>query len=117
LLALDAAHAATLSQRVARLHLLRRWGVRDASIDAQLARSSEALAATMEKLRKAPANTPEVDTELQVASDQLGFLLQAVKELEGGRGSVRQMEFVAKAGDNILDSMQRVARLYEGQSN
>ncbi len=113
-LALDAAHAATLSQRVARLHLIRRWGVRDASIDSQLGAATEGLRATLDKLRAATLNTPEVDAELQVAGDQLAFLLQAAKDMEGGRGTARQLEYIAKAGDNILESMQRVARLYEG---
>ena len=115
-LALDAAHAATLSQRVARLHLLRHWGVRDSSIDAQLKAASEDLQATMVKLRDAPLNTPEIDTELQVAEGQMGFLLQAAKELDGGRGSARQMEFIAKAGDHMLEATERAVRLYEGLS-
>lgn len=113
-LALDAAHAATLAQRVARLHLLRRWGLRDAGIEKQLMAATEDLGATMEKLRKSPSNTPEVETELRVAGDQLSFLAQAVQDLEGGRGTARQMEFIAKAGDNIMESMTRVARMYEG---
>jgi hypothetical protein len=113
-LALDAAHAATLSQRVARLHLLRRWGLRDATLERQLDAASADLRATMEKLRRAASNTPEIDTELQVAEGQLGFLLQAAQELEGGRGNLRQMEFIAKAGDNIFESMERAVRLYEG---
>ena len=49
-----------------------------------------------------------------MAEGQLGFLLQAAQDLEGGRGSLRQMEFIAKAGDNIFESMERVVRLYEG---
>jgi hypothetical protein len=113
-LALDAAHAATLSQRVARLYLLRRWGVRDSSIDKQLDAASADLSATLEKLRDAQLNTPEVETELQVAEGQLGFLTQAAGELEGGRGNMRQMEFIAKTGDHIFESMERAARLYEG---
>lgn len=113
-LALDAAHAATLGQRVARLHLLRRWGLRDAGIERQLAGATEDLGATMERLRKVASNTPEIETQLRVASDQLSFLSQAVKDLEGGRGTARQVEFIAKAGDNIMESMARVARLYEG---
>ena len=113
-LALEAAHAATLSQRVARMHLLRRWGLRDEALASALAQSSLELRTTIEKLRSAPHNTPEIDTELQVAEGQMGFLLQAAQEIEGGRGSVRQMEFIAKAGDHILESMQRVVRLYEG---
>jgi len=113
-LALDAAHAAMLSQRVARLHLLRRWGLRDEAIATALAASSADLRASLEKLRGAAHNTPEIDTELQVAEGQMGFLLQAARELEGGRGSQRQVEFIAKAGDHILESMERVVRLYEG---
>lgn len=113
LLALDAAHAATLAQRVARLQLLRHWGLRDASLEKQLALATVDLGATMEKLRQAPLNTPELESELQVANDQLSFLVQAVKDLDGGRGSARQMEFIAKAGDNIMELMARVARTYE----
>lgn len=113
-LALDAAHAATLSQRVARMHLLRRWGMRDEALASALAASSSELRATIEKLRGAPHNTPEIDAELQVAEGQMGFLLRAAQEIEGGRGSVRQMEFIAKAGDHILESMERVVRLYDG---
>jgi hypothetical protein len=113
-LALDAVHAATLAQRVARLYLLRRWGVRDSSIDKQLEAASADLRATLEKLRVTQLNTPEVETELQVAEGQLGFLTQAAGELEGGRGSMQQMEFIAKTGDHILESMERAARLYEG---
>jgi len=113
-LALDAAHAGTLSQRVARLYLLRHWGVRDSSIDAQLAAASADLQATIGKLRDAPLNTPEVQTELQVAEGQMGFLLQAAAELDGGRGSLRQMEFIAKAGDHMLEATERAVRLYEG---
>ena len=115
-LALDAAHAGTLSQRVARLYLLRHWGIRDASIDAQLAAASAGLQATVGKLRDAPLNTPEIETELQVAEGQMGFLLQAAKELDGGRGSLRQMEFIAKAGDHMLEATERAVRLYEGLS-
>ena len=114
LLAIDAAHVATLAQRVARLHLLRRWGLRDSTLGATLEGASSELRATLERLRAASANTPEIETELEVASGQLQFLLQAAQELEGGRGSTRQLEFIAKAGDHILETMERAARLYEG---
>lgn len=113
-LALDASNGATLAQRIARLHLLRHWGIRDASLKANIDKGTEDLRATLERLRKAPVNTPEIETELEVAAGQLQFLLQAAQELEGGRGSVRQMEFIAKSGDHILESMERAARLYDG---
>jgi len=114
LLALDASNVATLAQRAARLHLLRHWGIRDASLKANIDKSTEDLRATLERLRKSPVNTPEIETELEIATGQLQFLLQAAQELEGGRGSVRQMEFIAKSGDHILESMERAARLYDG---
>ena len=113
-LAIDAAHVATLAQRVARLHLLRRWGLRDSTLGTNLEGASAELRATLEKLRASNANTPEIETELAVAAGQLQFLSQAAQELEGGRGSTRQLEFIAKAGDHILESMERAARLYEG---
>ena len=113
-LAIDATHVATLAQRVARLHLLRRWGLRDSTLGVTLEGASAELRATLERLRAAGANTPEIETELAVAAGQLQFLLQAAQELEGGRGSTRQLEFIAKAGDHILESMERAARLYEG---
>lgn len=113
-LALEAAHAATLSQRVARMHLLRRWGLRDEALASALAQASTELRTTIDKLRTAASNTPEIETELQVADGQMAFLLQAAQELEGGRGNVRQMEFIAKSGDHIFESMERVVRLYDG---
>lgn len=113
-LAADATLVGTLAQRVARLHLLRHWGLRETSLKTTLDKGNEELRATLERLRKSPKNTPELETELEVATGQLQFLLQAAQELEGGRGSVRQMEFIAKSGDHILESMERAARLYEG---
>jgi hypothetical protein len=115
-LALDAARVATLAQRVARLYLLRRWGLRDSALTATLQASSRELRETLDRLRRSPANTPQIETELSVAAGQLQFLVQAAQELEGGRGSLRQMEFIAKTGDHILESMERAARLYEGAS-
>jgi hypothetical protein len=114
-LALDAAHAGMLSQRVARLHLLARWGVREEAFAREGAIASAQLRTVLEKLRGAPQNTPEIDTELQAAEGQFAFLLQAGRELEGRRGGARQLEFIAKSADHILESMERVVRLYEGQ--
>jgi hypothetical protein len=114
-LALDAVRAATLSQRLARLYLMRRWGVRQESSAREGPAVAMELQRTLEQLRAAPQNTPEIDTELQAAEGQLGFLLQAGLELEGKRANARTLEFIAKSADHLLDSMERVARLYEGR--
>jgi hypothetical protein len=113
-LALEAAHVATLSQRLARLYLLRRWDVKPGSAERTAPVVEADLQRAIEKLRTAPHNTPEIDTELQAAQGQLGFLLQAGRELDSRRAQVRTLEFAAKSADHLLESMERVVRLYEG---
>jgi hypothetical protein len=114
LLALEAAHAATLSQRLARLYLLRRWDVKPESAERAAPAVEADLERTLEKLRTAPANTPEIETELQAAQGQLAFLLKAGHELDSRRANPRALEFVAKSADHLLESLERVVRLYEG---
>jgi hypothetical protein len=114
-LALDAVHAATLSQRLSRHYLMQRWGVRQETSGREIPAVAADLQRTLEKLRGASQNTPEILTELQAAEGQLGFLLQGGRELEGKRANARALEFIAKSADHLLDSMERVARLYEGE--
>lgn len=114
-LALDAAHAGTLSQRLARLYLMQRWEVRpEATLRAIPAVAAE-LQRVVEKLRNAPQNTPPIATELQAAEGQLAFLLQGGRELQGRRAGARSLEFIAKSSDHFLESVERIVRLYEGQ--
>jgi hypothetical protein len=116
-LAFRAAEACTLSQRIPRLHLWRRWGIRDDSLLNDLRLSEAQLHATLESLRAVAANTPEIASELQVAQSQASFLAQASRQLEGGKDAARHLEYVAKSGDHILESMERVARLYEASAD
>lgn len=113
LLAFKASQACTLSQRISRLHLWRRWGIRDESLLNELRLSEAQLHATLESLRAVSTNTPEITAELLVAENQAAFLAQASKQLERGKDAARHLEYVAKSGDHILESMERVARLYE----
>ena len=113
-LALDAGHAATLSQRLARLYLLRRWDVKPETSERAAPAVEAELQRLLDKLRTAPANTPAIETELQAAQGQLAFLLQAGRELETRKAEMRTLEFAAKSADHLLESMQRVVRLYEG---
>ncbi|MGZ5034086.1 MAG: hypothetical protein ACXWAC_12885 [Usitatibacter sp.] len=112
-LALHAAQAGMLAQRVARLHLMRRWGHRDEANSRELGAASEELRLLLERLGAAPQNTPEIAAEIQVSQNQFMFLAQAASELESGAPAARQIEFIAKTGDNILESMERAVRLYE----
>ena len=113
-LALEAAHAATLSQRLARLYLMRRWDVKAESSERAAPAVETELQRSLERLRAANQNTPEIDTELQAAQGQLAFLLQAGRELDTRRADMRSLEFAAKSADHLLESMERVVRLYEG---
>jgi len=113
-LAMKAAEACTLSQRIPRLHIWRRWGIRDEGLANELRLSEAQLHATLASLRAVSTNTPEITAELQTAASQAAFLAQASKELEGGRQAALHLEFVAKTGDHILETMERVTRLYEG---
>jgi hypothetical protein len=114
-LALEAAHAATLSQRLARLYLAQSWGVRQESAGRDIPAVTAELQQAIGRLRAAPQNTPEIDAELQAAEGQLGFLLHNGRELGSRRPPATAPEFIAKSADHVLESMERVVRLYEGQ--
>ena len=63
-------------------------------------------------LRTSPVPTPEIEAELANAESQSRFLDDAVRDLGTAASRSRAMEFAAKAGDNITESMERAARLY-----
>jgi hypothetical protein len=111
--AVRAAQGAMLSQRIPKLYLWRRWDIRDEALASELREAEENLPRAVESLRAAPENTPEIDAELQVVENQLGFMADASRALASGQAGPRQIEFIAKTGDHILESMQRLTRLYE----
>lgn len=100
-----------LCQRVAKLYLLRAWIPRSeatlaalVNADAQMRRALEGLAASA---------APEVVPELQLAQNQYAFLAPAIERLRHGRGAPADAEAVAKTSDNLLEVMERIARLQE----
>lgn len=105
--AVTAARAAILSQRVPRIHLLRR-GARDEA--RELGEAEAELRASVAALRDGPGNTGEALAEIQLAENQLQFLEQAIRE---PHASARRLEFIAKSGDHLMESMLRLARGYE----
>ena len=111
--AFRAAQAALLSQRLAKAYLWRRWGMRDERLEKERRESDENLDRLLAALRSGRGNTAEIEGELQTAETQLRFLRESARELDAGRPAPRAIEFVAKSADHILQSMERVARLYE----
>ncbi len=104
--AVTAARAAILSQRVPRIHLLRRGAGDEAR---ELAEAESQLRDAVAALRDGPGNTSEALAEIQLAENQLQFLEQAIRE---PHANARRLEFIAKAGDHLMESMLRLARGY-----
>ena len=113
--AAQAAHASVLAQRVARLQLLRRWDLRDDAATRELAGASLQLRGILSALSAAAGNDAEIAAELQVAENQHVFLERAMQELAAKPALAHPLEIVAKTSDNALESLQRVARLYEAR--
>jgi hypothetical protein len=111
--AVRAENAAVLSQRVAKIHLWMQWGMRDEALMRELRESTENLRRILATLRESPSNTPEISEELVGAEGQLRFLDDAARDLAQHKSEPRAIEFIAKAADHILESMERVAALYE----
>ncbi len=103
-----------LTQRIAKLYLFRSGGIRSQVIDADLKKAELQYRADMEKLLKAPQNTDQIKSELSLAETQYIFLKQSIDRLNRNQTSLTELEFVAKACDNILEVMNRVTKLYEG---
>ncbi len=110
--AVRAANAAVLAQRVAKIHLWMVRDLRDESLARELRASDENLRRLITALRATPAPSPEIDAEIANAEGQARFLDDAVRDLATPASRARAMEFAAKAGDNITESMERAARLY-----
>lgn len=110
--ALGAMQIATLAQRVGRLELLRRMAPADARRDAEIMDATARLGSAINALAGSP-HIVELEDDLRMASTQYQFLLDAMREHAGGGGAAA-LELVAKTCDHVSDSMERAARLYEG---
>jgi hypothetical protein len=99
-----------LSQRLAKLYMLRSWGLDDASVSARIETARAEFSAALQSLRAAPQNTPDLSRELDAVALQWAWFDNALS-LEGAYGYAL---LVASASESILNSMDRITRLYEG---
>ncbi|HEY2628996.1 MAG TPA: hypothetical protein VGI57_07700, partial [Usitatibacter sp.] len=111
--AIRAENAAVLAQRIAKIHLWMRWDMHDEALERALRESTENLRRILATLGSTPGNTPEISDELVGANAQMRFLDDAARDLAQHQSEARSIEFIAKAGDHIQVSMERVAGLYE----
>ena len=112
-LAMAAGEMRWQSQRIAKLHLLRHTGVRTEGVVIELATADAAYAAAAGQLKDAEALLPELAEDLRAAESQYLFLGQAAGRLATRANVARELEYIAKTGDNLLEVTDRVARLCE----
>ena len=111
--AVRAANAATLAQRIAKAHLLMRWEIRDAALAVELRDANANLHRIVDTLRASGADSAAAAAELQSVDSQMRFMDDAAHALEERQGAARAIEFIAKTGDHIYESMERLARFYD----
>jgi len=111
--ALRASQASVLSQRIPKLHLWRRWDLEDDAAKRELRESEENLGRTLVALREAPGLEGTLLAQLQSAESQLTFMLNAAKELAKGAAAAKQLEFIAKTGDHILEATEQLRAAFE----
>jgi len=104
------------SQRIARVHFFVAWIGRSDKRETELALAHRDFRRSLDSLLSAPADGSGAAAELQLAENQYGFLVQAAQDLKAARESRPGLEAVAKTCDNILEVMDRVARLYQDAS-
>lgn len=98
-----------LSQRLAKLYMLRSWGLSDARLSADIETARAEFSAALQSLRAAPENTADLVRELDAVALQWAWFDNALS-LEGAYGYAL---LVASASESILNSMDRITRLYE----
>ncbi|WER48019.1 type IV pili methyl-accepting chemotaxis transducer N-terminal domain-containing protein [Cupriavidus sp. WKF15] len=103
-----------LSQRIAKISMLRAWGIDSPQIAQELDTASREFAAAQELLAAAPQNTPAIRGELQLAGTQWLFFEEALKQT--GVSRAEQLRNIATTSERILQVMDNVTGMYEGMA-
>lgn len=98
-----------MSQRLAKLYMLRAWGVALPRLATQIEASQEEFAAGLGRLLRAGENTAEIDRELYAVAVQWEWFKSALA-LEG---IASYSLVVADASESMLRSLERVVDLYQ----
>lgn len=98
-----------VSQRLAKLYMLRAWGVELPGLDAEMASAQTEFAAALGRLMRAPGNSAEIDRELYAIAVQWEWFRSALS-LDG---VASYSLVVADASESILRSLERIVGLYE----
>lgn len=99
-----------LSQRMAKLYMLRAWGIDTPSSQGDIDAAGKQFAGALATLRAAPENTAEIKRELEAVALQWEWFRSAI-ELQGAESYVL---VVADASESILNSMDLITAKYAG---
>ncbi len=97
-----------LSQRLAKLYLLRTWKIASPGLGEQMDAAAAEFEGALATLRAAPENTPAIATELEAVAMQWEWFRSAL-ELEGAES---HPYVVTEASEAILGSMELVTAKY-----
>ena len=97
-----------LSQRMAKLYMLRAWGIDAASIQGEIDAAAAQFAGALAVLNAAPENTAEIQRELEAVSGQWEWFRSAI-ELQGAESYAL---VVAEASESMLASIDRITARY-----
>lgn len=99
-----------LSQRISKFYMLSAWGLGSPELSAEMQRARELFHNSLDELRKAPQNTPEIAQALKDVETQWAVFERAF-QLREGQQYIPSL--VAVSGEKILTLMDRVTSLYE----
>ena len=97
-----------LSQRLAKLYMLRAWGIETPDLRDQMDRAASEFAAALDMLRHAPENTSAIARELESVQLQWDWFAGAISQ----QGQESYALVVADASEGILSSMDLVTGMY-----
>lgn len=100
-----------LSQRIARIYLLRSWGFESSTLREEMDSAVNDFSAGLAKLRARVGSVPVIAAELEEVAQQWEWMQTALAA--EGIGSYRLV--VAESADAILETTDRITRLVEQQ--
>ncbi|WP_244222832.1 type IV pili methyl-accepting chemotaxis transducer N-terminal domain-containing protein [Cupriavidus lacunae] len=100
-----------LSQRIAKISMLRAWGITSPQMTQELDSATTEFAAAQELLTSAPQNTATIRGELQLAGSQWLFFKEALSQT--GVSRAEQLRNIATTSERILQVMDDVTGMYE----
>lgn len=99
-----------LSQRMAKLYMMRAWGFDSISLRDDLNRARNEFVGALIELKRARENTTQIDERLEAVSVQWAWFEQALEQQEGGSD---YLLLVQDSSEAILTTMEQVSELYE----